>query len=177
MEKDPEKEKAITSPQENMKFNKNIDAGYTHIAFIQDSDKDEKIKKEVYLIGTCKNYFDVDDKSPGNLMREHKPTIRDKDYKGEVIMKEIMNYKPIHVSCYRYTTAILYRKDKSVNKNDKIVKRFAVLIDLFQEIKNNLKSKNLSFQTYYLNNLTNKSSSSCSSCSSCCLSGNGTISI
>lgn len=135
------------------KFLKKFESGHTFYSFISGD--------EVYFVGYLKGYVNIKDTSEISDELELYGLFNEKDIlqKFKVIevkstfkypiwkLKSIPNYKPISVSVNKFNAVILYSK----NEMKRILREeFKEFKELFEEVKNNLKSKGHSFQKYFL---------------------------
>lgn len=115
----------------------------------------------MYFVGYLKGYVNIKDTSEISDELELYGLFNEKDIlqKFKVIevkstfkypiwkLKSIPNYKPISVSVNKFNAVILYSK----NEMKRILREeFKEFKELFEEVKNNLKSKGHSFQKYFL---------------------------
>ena len=124
-----------------------VDSGHTFLSFIS--------KKSVIIIGSIKDYLN---KSNWQLDHQSIVNIEETNYepfKCTITKIEFQNqFVPIHVSCNKFSIAILLKYIDAKSKLLETVDR--TFENVIQEISGVLKSKNLTFQTYFLNDFDNE---------------------
>lgn len=131
-------------------FLKKSQAGHTFYSFIAND--------SVYVIGYIKDFVYLKNSSDLHVL--------EKTYEDCKVIMYISEYKfpvwkiippngyiPISVSANKFNLAILLMKK---NNKNLVLEDYKEFKELFIEIKNNFKSKNTNFQSYFLDSLTNE---------------------
>jgi alpha-tubulin suppressor-like RCC1 family protein len=130
---------------DEFKYYKGYEAGYTFTAFLT--------QNTFHILGTIKDYI-----VPGKKFKEGKPNTKpDNSHESEnhkiyTPSYEVTDYIPFHLSTNKFSLAILYKENKPLPKHDD----FKDVHDLFNEINNSLKNRNLTFSNHFLSNLINE---------------------
>ena len=130
------------------KYLKKAHSGHTFFAFISN--------ESLFIVGYIRGYLNIKDTSEiseefeiyDSQVIEVKSNFKYPIWK----VKNIPNYKPISVSVNRFSLTALYVKNEIKNILREEFKEFK---ELFEEVKNNLRTKGFSFQKYFLDYLTN----------------------